>query len=276
MNSPYTPPTTSLVKETSYSPHTDAYGNPLPQLLLEPRSCNAAAGIGWLTQAFNLFKSNFLLWIGIMVVFVVIMAIGGALPFIGLLFNLLVFVFIGGIIKGANVQATGGELRFDHLFSGFQTHFVPLIIVGLLYLVAIIVAMIPLFIALGGMALSMFSGDVSSVEQSISGLFTAGVIIAYLLFFFLLIPLVMAIWFAPSLIVLHNVAPIEAMKKSFKGCLKNILPMFVYGLIFMFVAPLVMIFTLGLGFFAVVPVMLISYYTSYRDVWTDQPVAALP
>jgi len=173
------------------------------------------------------------------------------------------------------VQATGGELRFDHLFSGFQTHFVPLLILGVLYLVGIIVAMVPLFIALGGMALSMFAGDVSSIEQGMNGLFSVGIIFAYLLFFALLIPLVMAIWFAPSLIVLHNVDAVTAMKKSFKGCLKNMLPMFVYGLIFMIVAPLVVLFTLGLGVFAVMPVMLISYYTSYRDVWTDQPVAAL-
>lgn len=275
MNSPYTPPKTSLVKEPHYSPHTDAYGNPLPQLLPEPRSCDAGVGVGWLTKAFGLFKANFLLWIGIMVVFFVVMAIGGAIPFIGLLFNLLVFVFIGGIIKGADVQATGGELRFDHLFSGFQTHFVPLLILGVLYLVGIIVAMVPLFIALGGMALSMFAGDVSSIEQGMNGLFSVGIIFAYLLFFALLIPLVMAIWFAPSLIVLHNVDAVTAMKKSFKGCLKNMLPMFVYGLIFMIVAPLVVLFTLGLGVFAVMPVMLISYYTSYRDVWTDQPVAAL-
>ena len=83
----------------------------------------------------------------------------------------------------------------------------------------------------------------------------------------------MSIWFAPTLIVLRDVEPIDAMKKRFKGCMANLLPMFVYGLVASIVIPLLVLFTLGIGMLAVFPVAMIVYYTSYRDVWTDQPLS---
>ena len=93
-----------------------------------------------------------------------------------------------------------------------------------------------------------------------------------LVFFLLMLPLFMAIWFAPALVVLHDVDAITAMKQSFKGCLKNILPLIVYGLVCLFVFPILVIITLGFGILVIIPVLFISYYTSYRNVWTDQPL----
>lgn len=274
MTSPYTPPNTSLLKEVPVTEHTDQFGNPIPKLLPEPRRCEAGNGINWITQAFNLFKANWLLWIGIGVVFLVIIAIASAIPLLGLLINIVVFVFLGGIVKGADIQARGGDLKFEHLFAAFKTHLAPLCILGLLYLVGIIIAMIPALIALGGMLFSMLTGDINAMSQGMASASLAGIMIAYLISLALMIPVLMAIWFAPSLIVLHDVAPIEAMKKSFKASLSNIIPMFVYGLVAVIVMSVVVLFTLGLGFLVVMPIMMLTYYTSYRDVWTDQPLSA--
>ena len=273
MTSPYTPPTTSLLKNNPTSSVTDAYGNALPQLLMEPRTCPAGWGINWITQAFNLLKSNFLLWVGIGVAFFVILMLASFIPIIGPLISFASFIFIGGMIQGCAVQAQGGELRFDHLFEGFKTHFVPLLIMTLLYIVGFIIAFIPMLIILGGMLMSLLSGNVSGLED-LSGAAITTMILAYLLSFAFLIPVLMSIWFAPSLIVLHDVDAITAMKMSFKGCLKNLLSMFIFGLVLMIVLPLGIIFTLGLGVFVMTPLMVITYYTSYRDVWTDMPLSA--
>lgn len=273
MTSPYTPPTTSLLKDNQASAVTDAYGNPLPQLLMEPRTCPAGWGVNWITQAFGLLKNNFLLWLGIGTAFFIIIMLASFIPIIGPLISLLGFIFIGGMIQGCAAQAQGGELRFDHLFAGFKTHFVPLLILTLLYLVGCIIAFIPMFIILGGMFLTLFSGDMNAIDN-LSNASIISMLLAYLLSFAFFIPVMMAIWFAPSLIVLHDVSPVQAMKMSFKGCLKNLLSMLVFGLVLMIVLPLGIIFTLGLGVFVMMPLMIITYYTSYRDVWTDMPLSA--
>ena len=83
----------------------------------------------------------------------------------------------------------------------------------------------------------------------------------------------MAFWFAPALIVLHDVAAMTAVQKSFQACLINWLPMLVMGVVLGVLSVLLMTFTLGIGFLLVMPVMLLMYYTSYRDIWTDQPLS---
>ena len=269
-SSNYSQPSVSLQKPNGQPPNlppTDEYGGLLPQLLVEPRMCQAAWGISWITKAFAIFKDQFLLWLAIGVVYLIIAMIGSSVPVINFIFPFLSFIFVGGIIKGCADQAVGNELRFDHLFSAFYTHLKPLVILFVLYLVAVIVAMIPMLIIFGGMALSL--------AQESSDVAIAGMVLSVLLVFVLLFPVLMAIWFAPALIVLHNIEPVQAMKMSFKGCLKNILPFFVFWLIAPIIMILMVVFTLGLGILALLPIGMITYYTSYRDVWTDQPLSVM-
>ena len=103
----------------------------------------------------------------------------------------------------------------------------------------------------------------------------AALIIGTLLSSLLFIPLMMAIWFAPPLIVLHDLDAISAMKKSFKGVVANLLPMFLYGLLSAILFAIFLVLTVGIGMIIVFPLMMISIYTSYRDVWTDQPLSAV-
>ena len=58
-----------------------------------------------------------------------------------------------------------------------------------------------------------------------------GALLAVLLGLLLGMPLMMAFWFAPALVVLRNDEPLAAMKASFDACLRNMLPMLVYGLL---------------------------------------------
>ena len=56
------------------------------------------------------------------------------------------------------------------------------------------------------------------------------------------------------------------MGQSFRACLKNIVPFLLYGIVFFFLFVLAAI-PLGLGFLVVIPVLIASIYTSYRDVF---------
>jgi uncharacterized membrane protein len=76
----------------------------------------------------------------------------------------------------------------------------------------------------------------------------------------------MALWFAPALVVLRGMAPIEAIKESFLGCLKNVLPFLVYSIVLM-VLGIVAAIPLGLGWLVLGPTLIASVYVSYRDIY---------
>ena len=276
MTSPYTPPPITSLQKLPPLVGTDAYGNPLPQLLHEPRRCSATEGWTWLSNAFGLFKQNFLLWIGMTFVLLLILIFANFIPFIGGLTGYFMLMFIGGLMQGCAAQVQGEELRFDYLFSGLKTHLEPLLILSLLYFVASLVSIIIIVIiavVFGGFSLALFSGDIDSITRSLSDIYVIFfVLFMVLIFLLMMVPIMMAIWFAPALIVLHDMDAISAMKKSFQGCWANMLPFTIYGLILMILLPLLVILTFGLGILIVTPWIIISYYTSYRDVWTDQPL----
>lgn len=205
MSTPSSPhPNVSLQKSNGLPPSlpsTNKYGEPLPQLLSEPRSCRAGWGLSWLTKAATMIKQNFLLWLGISLTLLFAVGILGSIPVIGFIFSLMGLIFVGGIMQGCAARSQGEELRFDHLFSGFKTHLQPLIILCLLYLVGIVIALIPLFIAFGSLFLTVLFGNGTSSMTDFS---IVAILVGSLLSLLLIIPLMMAIWFAPPLIVLHH------------------------------------------------------------------------
>lgn len=87
-----------------------------------------------------------------------------------------------------------------------------------------------------------------------------------LLAFVLGVAVSIAIWFAPALVVFHGLAPVDALKASIQASLKNIGPFLVYGLLYI-VAAMVASIPFGLGWIVLVPLTLLSVYTSYQDVF---------
>jgi uncharacterized membrane protein len=59
-----------------------------------------------------------------------------------------------------------------------------------------------------------------------------------------------------------------AMKASFVGCLKNVLPFLFYGVIAL-VASAIASVPLLLGWLVLGPVLFISVYTGYRDIYFE-------
>ena len=82
----------------------------------------------------------------------------------------------------------------------------------------------------------------------------------------MVLPLAMAMWFAPALVVFHDMQPVVAMRSSFFASLKNIMPMLIYGLILMVLA-IVATIPFGLGWLILLPVLMASSYTAYRDIY---------
>ncbi len=77
----------SLQKPSSLPPDlppTDDYGHLLPRLLAEPRMGRAGWGISWISEAFRIFREQFLVWLGIGVVYLLIALVGGYLFIVNL------------------------------------------------------------------------------------------------------------------------------------------------------------------------------------------------
>jgi len=66
--------------------------------------------------------------------------------------------------------------------------------------------------------------------------------------------------------VFRNMPPVDALKASITASLKNIMPFLVYGLIYI-VAAIVASIPFGLGWVVLVPVLLLTAYVSYKDVF---------
>ena len=80
------------------------------------------------------------------------------------------------------------------------------------------------------------------------------------------VPVAMLLWFAPALVALNGIAPVEALKASWRGSLKNIVPFLIYGVV-LFILAIVASLPFMLGWLTLGPVMAASIYTSYRDIY---------
>ena len=237
-----------------------------PALSSTPRSVDAGRGWEWIAEGFALFKKQPGTWILILIVFVVCATLIHFIPVIGSLAGvLLTQVFMGGLMLGCAALARDETLEVGHLFAGFKQNTGDLVLLGVLTVVGWILALIPaVLIAGGGAFMSMMMGGEPIAHVGAMGL---SFFLALLVVLALAVPLYMALWFAPSLIVFNQLKPVDAMKTSFYACLKNIVPFLIYGVIAV-VLCLIAAIPFGLGFLVLGPVLFASIYTGYRDIFT--------
>lgn len=82
----------------------------------------------------------------------------------------------------------------------------------------------------------------------------------------LFLPLLLLFWFAPALVVFHRLRPLAALYASLQACLKNGLPLLVYGMILLTLT-FIAVLPAGLGMLILVPVLAGSVYAAYRDIF---------
>jgi uncharacterized membrane protein len=185
------------------------------------------------------------------------------IPLLGSLASaLLMPIFGAGLMLGCETLHQGGELSINHLFAAFKQKTGDLALVGVFNVVFGMVAGLAFF-AVGGAG--VFAGIMRGGPAG-AGISMLSMLIAALLVAGLLVPVSMATWFAPALIMLQGIAPGAALKTSYFACLRNWIPFLIYGLALLFLC-IFCALTLGLGYLVVVPVLIVSIYTSYRDIF---------
>lgn len=239
--------------------------------MLNINAADAGRGAGWLLEGFNYFKRSAGAWIGVTILLVIIIVVGGLIPFLGsLAVQLLMPVFMAGLILGCQAQDEGGSLGVNHLFAGFGNHTGQLILIGALYLAGVLVILF--LTAIFGLLLlgnMEFLNHVAAGDMNAMAEHARSILLIVLIALALYVPLIMAVWFAPALVVLHDLGAIEAMTYSFKGCLTNIVPFLIYGLVGLVLTILAGI-PLMLGWLILFPMIIASVYIASKEVF--QPV----
>lgn len=252
---------------------TNPYQPPVPRVeaagaggfVADGRAVDAGRGWEWIASGFALFKKQPGMWILIVIVWFVCAFLLALVPFLGGLANMLLSpVIAAGLMLGCRALERDEELDIGYLFAGFKQNTSNLVMLGLLMLVAMIVIMVPAMLIVGG------AGFLAGKSGGLAGYAALGMtmLLVVLVIIAVSIPIYMAIWFAPSLVIFHDMKPVEALKTSFFACLKNIVPFLLYGVILL-VLTVIAAIPFGLGLLILMPVVIASVYTAYRDIFFE-------
>jgi hypothetical protein len=232
-----------------------AEGHPVP----------AGHGWTWIAGGWRLFKRQPGIWVAIAVIAIVISIAFYLMRAFGMILGILLTpVFTAGAVIGAKALDEGRELEIAHLFAGFTNRFGALIAVGAIYLVVWLAIVVVSALVTGVSVWVMLGAGPDLASAAMSEMIW--ILLAWLIALGLMVPLFMAVWFAPPLAVFNELGAFDALKASFLGCLRNIVPFLIYGPIVFGFAILASI-PLFLGWLVLAPVIAASIYTSYRDVY---------
>jgi uncharacterized membrane protein len=100
------------------------------------------------------------------------------------------------------------------------------------------------------------------------------VLMAMLVGLLLAVPLLMAVTFAPALILFERVSVPQAMRLSFRACLRNMAPFLLWSMLACLLLLLGGMLML-IGLLVVMPALNYSIYVAYRDIF-GAPVMDAP
>lgn len=236
----------------------------LGNLIENGRAVDSGRGMAWLTEGFTMFSKAPGIWVLMALVFIIGFMILSVIPLGGLAVYFLMPVIIAGMLGACRKAELGEALDISMMFDGFKhKNMNQLLIVGGINLGGIIL--------IGGIMLIMGGGAIFGAAMGGRAIGAAAVgmmLIGLLLALGLMVPLAMALWYAPALVLFHDQEAIPAVKQSFFGCLKNIVPFLIWGIVAM-IAGVIASIPLGLGWLVLWPVLVCSLYISYKDIFCE-------
>ena len=222
----------------------------------------AARGASWLAEGFRFFKRKPMAWIGLCAGWLVITFGLILIPLIGgVVANFLQPVFFASFAIAALRQQAGESVAMGDLFLGFKRNLRALVNLGAILLIA----EIAIFALMAILGLPMMGGEKPfTVNEYLEQLDGKEWIL--ILGFLLTVLVKGSLWFAPPLIALHGMTTGHAMRWSVYAALANVGAMIVYGIL-LFVIFFFALIPWALGLLVVIPMMVISTYVGYREVF---------
>jgi hypothetical protein len=245
----------------------------------------ARRGFAWLAESWAMFSRARLPWLVLISLYYVLLVLVNVVPIVGqLVWPLLKPVFAVGLLAAAWAQERGGAPTPADLFKGFKANVRALVPLGIVFIAGVALAAFSTSLVDGGLFLQLISGDEPpSVDTLSNPRLQAGLLFGALV----ALPVTLALWFAPALVVFQDAGPATALGASLRAALANWRPLLVYAfgvLAFGVMLPLLagqmllmvlpseamltavrfLLLAYGLMFAATLHV---SDYVSYRDVF---------
>ncbi|NDP43834.1 MAG: hypothetical protein GZ089_14130 [Aromatoleum sp.] len=246
---------------------------------------DAIRGAVWLKDAYAMLSVNRVPWLLLLLLYYLVLGIVDLIPYVGqIAVPLLKPVFAVGFLAAAWTQERGGAPELKLLFQGFRSNVRALLPLGAFLLVGITVAVLGTAVVDGGTLVDVLSGRTKLDETVLA---SGDVQLAMLFAAACALPVLLAIWFAPALVVFQDCGPARALATSLRAALANWKPISVYGLlVFCFGGVVPTLATLlisslmpeGLALplvllvlmpylFLLIATLHISDYVSYRDIF---------
>lgn len=256
----------------------------------EPRVLRALRGAQWLVNAHALFRRNPGAWVLFLLALLAAMVLSSLLKVVGpLVFGLVFPVFSVGIALAARAADRGEPIVPAQFFGGFRSSTGDLVAIGGIYLVGqLMIVGVMMAIGGAGIAQGMSAGGVAGADPGAAPggpvAVTGAMAFAGLVGLALLVPLLLATWFAPLLVYFHGQKAFPALLASLGAALRNwraFLVCFAALILLMAlvrmavsllamvpaIGPILAMALLGAVVAVIAPVGFITFYTSYVDVF---------
>lgn len=253
---------------------------------MQARKLPAARGWAWIVEGFRLFRRNPPLITFLVFGYWFLLAAINVFPLIGQVVASLVMPALSvGVANGCRAVDRGDPGRFDLIFSGFRLNLPNLLRLGAIYLLLTLAVFGASTLVDDGL---LWQAVMKGQKVSIETLRDSNLIAALQFALVLVIPVMMAYWFAPLLVAWADMPTGKSLFFSFFSCLRNWRPFLVYGLGVMLISAVLPGLIVGAAaavseaatntvsvavvmalVFLFVPTLFASFYVSARDVFVE-------
>jgi len=239
---------------------------------MQIQKLNAARGWTWVKQGYQLIMRNPLMSVTFALICALFMFTAIRMPVLGpLLAVLLIPVVMAGYMRVCRALEEDEKVELTHLFEGFRKHTAQLAALGGFLMLGMLLASMAM-VMVGGDALRTLLENVNSAndpQMLMNAMTSAGSDVAFSLMvgFFLVCVLMLAFQYAPMLVFFNDVKPVDAMRASLSGSLRNLIPYTVYNIILQVIAIALSVLPYNIGLIVLLPLGLTSLYVSYRNIF---------
>lgn len=196
-------------------------------------------GAQWLVEAWAMLARERIPWIGLVLAYYVALALIESLPWIGaFLAPILKPVLSVGMLAAAWTQERGGRPQLRMLGRGFGANLWALVPLGVVLIAGVAIAIAATALVDGGKLLELlYSGapvDADSAAAATSlraTLSDPAVELAMLFGGLCALPTILALWWAPALVVFQDAGALAALRASLRAALANWRPVLRYALL---------------------------------------------
>ena len=238
-----------------------------------PRKLAAKQGLQWINEGFRLYRQNPLLLSAAFGLLFGAVAVANRIPVIGsVLSELLSPLMVAGFLAAYRTLDRKETLQWRHFLAGINGPWLALITIGAVQWVGMLIIM-QIVLSMGfdiqAVRAAAQKNDPVVLQNAMSRVPVQAVMLGLLL----IVPLMMATWFAPALILFGNARPTQALMISLRAVARNwqaiIVNALALGMLIVVAAQVPFL----MGFLVAMPIMFGSVYAAYQGifaVWAEE------